>query len=246
MKTSKLWLRNTSRYPDAEVWPLIKCAYESVERSVAVGQKMPPIIVKFTNNSRSYRGRAHWVETEYKDKKNMWAGSVRWLRILVRIGKPDKFPVQVRYPRFKGDMPEYECRTYREAAVMVAAHEMEHCLGACGRKGGEFRCEMSAWDAIDYYRKHQAEVDGEINAALATRSKRESETQQRRASMKTPEIVVARKLEAARAMLAKWQRKQKLATTKAKQYQRSVRRLEKKLSELITPAPLALAAKTEQ
>lgn len=239
MKTSKLWLRNTSRYPDAEVWPLIKCAYESVERSVGKFHAMPHIIVKLTNCRGCYRGRAHWEEW-HTDKSGLLRGSQmqrKWLRVLVRIGLPTRFPVNVRYARFKGDMPEYECKSYREAIVMVAAHEMEHCLGASGRKGGEFRCELSAWDAIEYYRKHQAEVDGEIDRALVKKAQLEFVKAERAAVRKDPVAVIRRKLEKARTMAAKWGRKQKVATGKLRKYQRAVKRLEKRIAD-----PLQLAA----
>jgi hypothetical protein len=245
-KTDRLWVRNSSQYPMHEVWPLIKAAYESIERGIGQGQKMPRIIVKLTNCSHAYRGRASWQEWHKDSDAPGYRQQVEWRRILVRIGSANRFPVSVRYPRFKGDMPEYICQTHREGIVMVTAHEMEHCLGASGRKGGEFRCELSASDAIDYYREHQTIIHAQIDSAVAVKAKREVETQQRRAAKQDPRAVAARTLEGARAMLSKWQRKQKLATTKAKQYQRSVRRLEKKLSELSTPAPLALAAKTEQ
>ena len=236
MRTTKLWLRNSSRYSDAEVWPLVKSAYESVERSVGKLQQMPRIVVKLTNCSHAYRGRASWQEWNKDKKAPGYQQRVEWRRILVRIGPAQTFPVNVRYPRFKGDMPEFECRSYREAIVMVAAHEMEHCLGASGRKRGEFRCELSAWDAIEYYRKHQAEVDGEIDRALASEAERETAKGQRDAACKTPEAVIMRKLEAARAMAAKWARKQKLAGNKLRKYQRQVKRLEKQLAE---PLPLA-------
>jgi hypothetical protein len=258
MKTSKLWLRNTSRYPDKEVWPLIKCAYESVERSISPGKTMPRIIVKLTNCRYAYRGRASWREWHRPDCNSACQKlhgrfeychgeqMQEWTRVLVRIGPATKFPVNVRYPRFKGDMPEYVCANPREGIVMVAAHEIEHCLGASGRKAGEFRCELSAWDAIDYYRKHQAEVDEEIDRAMVSKAKAEFEKATRAAARKDPQAVTGRKLEAARMMAAKWARKQKLATGKLRKYQRAVKRLEKKISEQSGPAPLALAATTTE
>lgn len=204
---------------------------------------MPRVIVKLTNCRYSYRGRAHWIE--YEHSKENYGSSVRWHRILVRIGAPANFPKQVRYPRFKSDMPQYECRTYREAVVMVTAHEIEHCLGASGRMNGEFRCEMAAWDAIDYYRKHQPEVDQEITGALNRITQREQTQALRLTEAKRPEVQIIKKLKAAQEALMRWQRKQKLATGKVKKYSRAVKRYEKKIQESVPlEGLLVLAAKT--
>lgn len=236
MKTSKLWLRNTSRYSSHEVWPLIKAAYESVERSLAPGQVMPRIVVKLTNCCWSFRGRAHWEEwhtpgckASTPQREGGYGRSEKWLRILVRIGKPHQFPVHVRYPTFKTDMPEYDCQSYREGIVMVTAHEMEHCLGASGRQHGEFRCEMTAWDAIDFYRKHQAEIESEIATATNRIAQRVQEKTAREIEAKRPEVIRAAKLKAAQVALGRWQRKHKLATGKVKKYARAVKRYERQM-----------------
>lgn len=244
MKTTKLWLRNTSHYPDAEIWPLVRCAYESVERSLTAGEVMPKVIVKFTNCRYGYRGMASWTEWEYADKSNMWGDKTCWQRILVRLGNAKHFPHLVNYSKFK-DMPEYECRTYREAAVMVTAHEMQHALGTGGKRRGEFLCEMVAWDAIDYYRKHQAEVDQEITDGLGRIEQRKLVVASRQEQTKRPEVQVIKKLKATEDALARWQRKQRVAANKVKKYARALKRYQKRMLELNTPAatePLPLAA----
>lgn len=237
MKTTKLWLRNTSRYPNHEVWPLIKAAYESVERSLVPGQQMPRIIVKLTNCCWSFRGRAHWDEyhsagcksTTPQRERGTLPRTEHWVRVLVRIGKPTQFPVNVRYPTFKTDMPEYECRSYREGIVMVTAHEMEHCLGASGRQHGEFRCEMTAWDAIDYFRKHQIEIEAEITAATDRINQRVQARITKEVEAKRPEVIREKKLKTAQAALSRWQRKYRLAAGKIKKYARAVKRYEKQM-----------------
>ena len=230
MKTSKLWLRNTSRYPDHEAWPLIKAAYESVNQGCSRGQEMPRIIVKLTNCSVSYRGRAHWIEYDSPGRS--------WKRILVRVGAPDKFPRKIRYARWKSDMPEFECRSYRECIVMVTAHEMEHCLGASGRQSGEFRCEMAAWDAIDYFRKHQSEIEAEIAAGVERLSQTLLAKAQRLAESRRPEVLLAEKFKKAQEALGRWQRKSKLAASKVKKYCRAVARYQKRIQDNgINPIP---------
>ena len=237
-KTTRLWVRNTSRYPMAEVWPLCKAALESIERSILPGEILPPIIVKLTNSRHAYRGRACWTE---------WHGKTMWKRILVRIGSPKRFetPIHVHYPRYKGDMPEFEVRTHREAIAMVTAHEIEHVLGAGGSKRGEFRCELSASDAIDYYRQHQQDIDGEIEKGLATIADRSAAKDQRAAEKNTPASKNAAKLKKDEAGLVKWQRKLTIAKNKVRKYDRAVKRYQRNIVIALAPAQseeLALAA----
>lgn len=230
MKTSTLWLRNTSRYPDFEVWPLINAAYKSVKQSLRPDQEMPKVIVNLTNCSRAYRGRAYWIEEHYTNGSNAYnKRSIIWHRILIRVGAPDKFPRKVRYPTFKSDMPEYSCRTYREAIMMVAAHEIEHCLGTSGRQSGEFRCEMAAWDAIDYFRKHQVEIKANIAAGMKRSTERSEARMARIADSRRPEVRLAAKIEKIEMALTKWHRKSKLATNKVKKYSKALARYQKKL-----------------
>lgn len=219
-KTNKLWLRSTSRYPDCEAFILCRTARESVERSLTQGEVLHPIIVKLTNSCHAYCGRGAWNEWEHTDKPRKFKGrrftNFFWRRILVRVGPPERFPRKVCYHTFK-DMPEFEFKTYREAIIGVTAHEMGHALGYSGRKEGEEKCEMLAWDALDYYRKHQAEIDAEIDAALRAQ----------RPQKPTVEDKAAEKLAKAEASLKKWKRKLALATNKVKRYTRMVRRLSK-------------------
>jgi hypothetical protein len=167
-KTSRLWLRNTSRYSNAELWPLISAAFKSTKRNLLAGESMPRIIVDVTNCHSAFRGRAGWIEWHPNRRAKAWH------RILVRMGPPERFetPIDWTYGKFK-DMPEFRVINHREAIVAITAHEMEHAVGAPGNKQGEVRCEMNAWDAVDYYRSRRDEIDAQISAYQQTLSQRE-------------------------------------------------------------------------
>jgi len=227
LKTSRLWLRSTSNYPTAECFILCRTALEAVERGLLPHERLRPIIVKLTRSAHSYCGRASWTErhtgiVRHPDTHQRVKDTVYWERILVRIGPPSLFPRQAQYPLFK-DMPEMEFRTYREAMVAVTAHEIAHTLGYSGRKSGEERCEYVALDALDYYRKHQAAIDAEIDAVLAAQRQREAA----KIATMSPEAKDANKLAAAEAHLKRWKRKLTLATGKVRSYTSAVRRLSK-------------------
>lgn len=244
-KTSKLWLRSTSNYPTAECFILCRTALEAVERGLLPHERLRPIIVKLTNTYHGFCGRASWTErhtgiVKNPDTRQRVKDAVYWERVLVRVGAPERFPRKAQYSTFK-DMPEMEYRTYREAMVAVTAHEMAHTLGYSGRRSGEERCEYVALDALDYYRKHQVEIDTEIDAVLASQCQRESA--QRAAA--TPEAKDAKKLAAAEAKLKRWKRKLTLATNKVKTYTRLVRRLSR-MKEPVVGTELAQAATPPQ
>lgn len=226
-KTSKLWLRSSSRYPVAECFILCRTALEAVEHGLLPHERLRPIIVKLTNTYHGFCGRASWTErhtgvVRHPDTHRRVKDAVYWERVLVRIGPLERFPRRAQYPIFK-DMPEMEFRTYREAMVAVTAHEIAHTLGYSGRKSGEERCEYVALDALDHYRKNQAQIDAEIDAVLGTQRQHEAA----KLAAATPEAKDARKLAAAEAKLKRWKRKLTLATNKVKTYLRAVRRLSK-------------------
>lgn len=233
-KTTKLWIANTSWVPDYEAYVLCRTALESVERSLTPGEILHPIKVKLTNCSWAFRGRAHWWERDRKEPTK------RWCRVLVRIGKPHHFPKDWTYWKFK-NMPEFRHETYREGLVAVTAHEIAHTLGYSGRKAGEEKCEMCAWDAIDYYRKHREEIDAEIARYASVVTEREV-----RASRKpTQEEVAIKKYMQIQAKLTQWQRRLKVATNKVKKYTRAMKRAEKRLQPVPEALPLAATSSTE-
>jgi len=214
----KLWVVSTSRhYSMDEIWVLAKCALESVARDLKPGKVMPNIKVKFTNSEHAYCGRAYWTEWQRSPGK-----MVEWKRILVRVGPPKRFvkPINATYPKFK-DMPEYVINGSREAIVHIIAHEAEHALGTPGGKAGEEVCELVSWDAVEWYRKHQSEVDGKIAKA----KEHDNAVAERQMLRQTPEAKTAKALADAEKKLAQWKRKRKLAETKVKHYERTVKRL---------------------
>lgn len=222
----RLWVVSTNRhYGLDEIWILAKCALESVARDLKQGQEMPYIKIKFTNCSGSWCGRAFWTEYHRVPGK----GVMTYRRILCRVGSPLRFgkPIQATYPRFK-DMPEYTVNGYREAIVHIIAHEAQHAMGASGRKSGEEECELVAWDALDWYRKHQAEVDAKIQRVY----ERDGAACVRHLLKQTPEAKNAKALADAEKKLAQWKRKRKLAETKVKHYERTIKKLQRRADHL--------------
>jgi len=227
----KLWVVSTNRhYSLDEIWILAKCAIESIARDLRDGQTMPQIKIKFTNCSRGYCGRAYW--TEYW-QSTQGRQRMEWRRILCRVGNPLRFskPLNATYPRFK-DMPEYVLDGYREVIVHIIAHEIQHALGSPGGKRGEEICELVAWDAVDWYRKHKNEVDAKIQRTY----ERDGAAVVKHLLSKTPEAKTAKELANAEAKLAQWKRKRKLAETKVKQYERSIKRLKRRADALASAA----------
>jgi hypothetical protein len=254
-RTSRLWLRNTSRhYGNTEVFTLLKLCYESAARRYRGREdQMPRIILKFTNCNWYWNGRASWTEWHmpagkplsrvYNRETGRWEGQEKWKRILVRVGAPKFFekPIDGRDTRFK-DTPEYKLDGPREVIVHIIAHEMEHALGVPGGKNGELKCELAAIDAVEYYRARRAEVDAEIMEERLKTIKAQEERKEREQVRNSPDAKRAAKLENARKKLAEWTRKAKAATNRAKKYQRQVKRLERAMAGPAN-AELALAAK---
>lgn len=235
-KGHRLWIRNTSRYAMEEVWPLAEIAYISACRNRTT--EAPRIVIKLTNSSVCYCGRAFWTEWHPDPRRNLASNppQIRWRRILCRIGAPKHFPMVARYPRFQ-DMPEYPVADHREGLVYIIAHEMEHAFGTPGRKRGETRCEMAAQDAVDLYRSRRAQIDGEIQQLITAANFKSLQRQFQAKAKEGPEAKRAKNLK----MLAKWRRKLTLAKNKVKKYERAERRFQKQ-QEPAQPAPMMLAA----
>ena len=241
-KTTTLWLRSTSRYHPYECFILCRTALESIQRSLTPSETLHPAIVKLTNSSHAYCGRASWGEWEHHGPATHRKATY-WRRVLVRVGKPSHFPCKVQYIKFK-DMPEAEFRTYREAIVGITAHELGHAIGKGGRKDGELACEMMLSDALDYYRDYQDEIDAEIERALDKVRQRELSA----VVAERPEAKAAAKLAAAERKLKHWKRKLTIATNKVKKYTRLMRRLSAPDLKIVPPPaqPEALAATPPQ
>ena len=236
-------VKNTSKWPLEVLVPLLDLAWdvawrgkdprkihprwqahwsqEAVERSCVYA-------VAIRHNSRTARGRA-------------WAS-----RCLLSLGYGDRiWPMRLNYSRYK-DMPEYEAANWHEMIVHIAAHEFAHLTGHGGKKKGEEMCELTAWDAIDTYRKRQPEIDGKIEAALQNTRQRAQAALQRVTDKKAERASPEYKL----AVLARkekvWLRKLRLALSKMKGIKRSraaIIRWQNKKADALTP--MAQAASTE-
>lgn len=80
-------IRNTSHYPDAEVRSLVNFAAGHIDTS--------DVAINVKNSSRAYAGRAY-QEIPYQSpyaRKRMYRGKKLRYLVVVRIGKPEKFPV---------------------------------------------------------------------------------------------------------------------------------------------------------
>ena len=222
-------VHNGSAFRDEEILPLVQFAWDYAWSTAPSGKD------QLTSHPRY---RAHYGQSE-NEKNCVWAINLvksKYIRagtaythawqpsIRVRLGDPRKlsvkWPVQETYPRFK-NMPEYEVRSWREMIVMIVAHEVAHLTGYGGRKSGEEMSELTAWDAVEAYRKNQVEVDGRISALIKNVDERKAiarkRAQDKREEKNSAQFKIAR-LDAQEAM---WMRKLKTALTKIKKIRRS-------------------------
>lgn len=224
-------LTNTSRYPAHAVRWLATYALRYV-RGVAEREgwreqlDRHPVALAVTNCRYTYRGRSLGVRSRTIDPKNTPAGSVTERRFLVRIGAPTSFPCDSTYSCYK-DMPEARLNDWQEAVVGLCAHEFSHTrytYAGGDRKGAEEACELIELDCVDAFRRDRAHFD----AAMQHEAEAEAERELRQAAKSSPEAMLAAEIATARAAVARWQRKQKLAATKLKVWTRRLNRLEKR------------------
>lgn len=221
-------LKNTSRYSDAEVRVLVRFALAAVGGVAETGEVAE---VAVRNRADAFSGHAY---------------SGR--RVTVSVGAPETFPTQAHYADRGERFPSYELRDYREALVVVAAHEFTHLAQFEGRRQriaalhqrGEFeaaktiraerhstrelQCEIAAVRALEAFRAARAEVDAEIAAAVAAEVGRAEARRARGAAARSPEA----KLKAIRGLQVKWERKLKMARTKLRKLAMRARYYEKR------------------
>lgn len=107
-------VRNTSSYPTEEVKKLVAFA--------AKGFNDSKVCINVKNNSRSYAGRAYRGIPSVSN-----APSSSDYLVVVRIGKPDKFPCDDYYSHKKYKrLTPFSMDTWQEALVTVTAHELTH------------------------------------------------------------------------------------------------------------------------
>lgn len=221
----KLFLTNTSRYSDNEVRWLVGFAERYVASEAKRGNWQPrmellPWWVQFKNKEHGHYGGLFYHEPGQPD-------GVRRRRVLVKIGRPEKFPLALHQDRRYKDTPAFEANDWQECAVAISAHEMAHAYFP-GGKEGEFNCDLVMDDAVREFRKCRHEYAAHCSAMAARAERRELAL----AAKKSPQYVANKKFKDAQAKLVRWRRKLKLATTKAKHYERAVRRAERQLEQL--------------
>ncbi len=222
----ELKITNRSRYDDLEVDILVRFAFNSVHQVWPIERS--PLRIKITNTYKSWGGygyiRGYGTDTE-------------GFHACVRIGAPSRFinPRRISYDYKWKDMPVMFLNNYREALVYVAAHELAHSAGKSGRKDGEMRCDFAGQDAVDQYRKQQAEIDSLIAGRIHRRDDRQSKTEQRHATRNAFAKSAAGRLQKSERMLTHWKRRAKIAKTKINRYQRSVVALRKSAARAVSP-----------
>jgi hypothetical protein len=108
-----VFVRNSSRYPDDEVLRLTACAAYGVDTS--------DVEVHIRNSKGRFSGTAHFAWSS----RLRLQPATRWL-VIARIGSPNQFPIlKHRYPGLK-TAPQYDIRDWREAVVLIVAHELRH------------------------------------------------------------------------------------------------------------------------
>ncbi len=145
----KMRIKNTSRYPTAEVERLVRFAAKGI------GKSRVEIHVK--NSRRVFAGRAwHIIGNNRIVNVAKYVDDL----VVVRIGPPAKFPIEFSYPRLK-TVPRYTIRDWKEAIVSVTAHELYHIKQrrAC-RRASEVKAERWALKRLEAYRKQPNQDSG--------------------------------------------------------------------------------------
>ena len=107
-------IRNTSRYPTDEVREIVKWACAPID--------MHHVCVNVKGSSRSFRGMAYQGVPTVSN-----APATSEYLVTVGIGAESSFPILGhRYPGKSDRFPSYDLHDWREALVLVTAHEAAH------------------------------------------------------------------------------------------------------------------------
>lgn len=232
----KLYITNTSQYPDHEVDWLVKFAFKEV-RDVAQREnwldmfERNPISLRVTKCCDTWRGR--YMNNDYSHQIHGFNRRAHGLdamlvmrNVLCRIGTFIGAPKRWSYDWKWQDMPEMFVSDWQEVLVGLVAHELAH-IKYSGLKKGESGCDWVAVDAVEAFRK----VRGDYDAFVANHILKQQGHQVAMAAKQSPEAVAQRELDKTHDMVAKWQRRQKLAASKLKKYERKLKRLERKATQ---------------
>ncbi len=134
-------IKNTSKYPTAEVERLVKFAAKGVSTS--------RVEVHVKNSKRIFAGRSwHNVGSNRVIKVADYVDDLA----IVRIGSSDNFPIVFSYPRLK-TAPKYTLRNWKEAIVSITAHELYHIKQRrTGKRLSEVKAEKWAFKKLEEYR----------------------------------------------------------------------------------------------
>jgi hypothetical protein len=227
MKT--IIIKNTSRYPDNAVRWLVHFAARYVRGEMTRMGDLEKFDrhgfwLQFKNKTCHYYGGRYFNQLVNSRGGYPLQDDEQFRRVMVKIGKPEKFPMQSWDPRYK-DMPEGRLNDWQEATIAITAHELCH-VKYNGRKEGEYNCDTIMHDAVDAFRKSRILFDEAMDAG----QRKEQERETAAAAKRSPEAVLNQRLIKAQAQLARWTRRQKIAGTKVKLYEREVKRLAKRQS----------------
>ena len=217
---------NRSAFSDTELLPLLNFAWDYAWETARAGADpvtRHPRYSKWSVVPAANEKLCVWHVNVVKSiyRRAGWA-SWREGTVRIRLGVPKKlnvkWPVMETYGRFK-DMPEFEIRDWREQIISIAAHEFAHLTGYHGGKESEHWCELTAWDAVDAYRK--SDLSARIDAALQNVDKKAEERKAREQAKRAEKNSAQFKLAKIEAQEKVWKRKLALALTKLKKLRRS-------------------------
>lgn len=135
-------IKNTSRYPNSDILRLVKFASK--------GTSSERVEIHVKNSKWAFAGRAwHDVGNSSIIKVDDKIDDL----IVVRIGSPDKFPMNFKYPGLKR-APKYTLNNWKEAIVSLTAHELYHIKQRRTRKrASEIKAETWAMKKLKEYRE---------------------------------------------------------------------------------------------
>jgi hypothetical protein len=146
-----MWIRNTSRYPDAEVMELVELATADIDmRGVCVNVKNGELAGGAYNGvpemSNAPRAASYLITLRVGKGNERWPlGPVNY-----HFKSPDETGPRNRFPFFV-------CEDWREWLVKLAAHEAKHIEQfRAGAKCSEINCEKFAVEVLERYRARKA------------------------------------------------------------------------------------------
>jgi len=235
----KTIIKTTSRHPAASINWLVKYAAAYVYRVAQQEQWSDrldryPVRITVANTRHAYCGRYFGLRRYNGDQRARGDKLAELQRcFLVRVGPASKYPCDSTYNRYK-DMPEGRLESWQEAIVGVTAHELAHTrynYDIGNRKDAEIMCEYIEQDCVNEFRKHGA---AKHDAFVSAQQQRTDDRLARQAAKRAPEALLATAITKAESAVARWSRKAKLAATKLKFYERTLKRLQAKAQKINT------------